>query len=116
MFHNHSLHEAAGLPDNCTELEAMRYFRDDYLAKSDEWERMIEEYYEIAPHIIERIKRDENSDDIFSGIFSEIRKTVSLIKIGNLESATAQYKGMVHRLNKTLTRRKFGYKKVIIDV
>lgn len=82
MFHNHILHEAAGLPDNCTELEAMRYFRDDYLAKSDEWERMIEEYYEIAPHIIERIKRDENSDDIFSGIFSEIRKTVSLCKKG----------------------------------
>ena len=82
MFHNHSLHEAAGLPGNCAELEAMRYFRDGYLAKSDEWERMIEEYYEIAPHIIERIKRDENSDDIFSGIFSEIRKTVSLCKKG----------------------------------
>jgi hypothetical protein len=116
MFHNHSLHEAAGLPGNCTELKAMRYFRDDYLAKSDEWKRRIEGYYEIAPHLIERIKREESSDDIFSGVFCEIIKTVSLIKIGNLESATAQYNGMVHRLNKTLTRRKFGYKKVIKDV
>ena len=90
--------EAAGLSDNCTELETMRYFRDAYLAKSDGGKRMIEEYYEIAPRIVERIKRDENSDDVFSGIFNEIRRTVSLIKIGNLESATVQYKGMVLRL------------------
>lgn len=90
--------EAAGLPDNCTELEAMRYFRDGYLAKCDEGKRMIEEYYEIAPRIVEKIKREENSDEVFSGIFTEIRKTVSLIKIGNLESATMQYREIVLRL------------------
>lgn len=98
--------EAAGLPDNCTELETMRYFRDGYLAKSDEGKRMIEEYYEIAPRIIERIKRDENSDEVFSGIFTDIRKTVSLIKIGDLESATAQYKGMVLRLKQNFDKVK----------
>ena len=72
--------EAAGLPDNCTELETMRYFRDGYLAKCDEGKRMIEEYYEIAPRIVEKIKREENSDEVFSDIFTEIRKTVVLIK------------------------------------
>ena len=90
--------EAAGLPDNCTELETMRYFRDGYLAKSDEGKRMIEEYYEIAPRIVEKIKREENSDEVFSGIFNDIRKTVSLIKIGDLETATVQYNAMMLRL------------------
>ena len=98
--------EEAGLPDNCTELESLRYLRDVYLTKSDEGKRMIQEYYEIAPRIIERIKREENSDEVFSGIFNEIRKTVSLIKIGDLESATAQYKGMVLRLKQNFDKEK----------
>ena len=87
--------EAAGLPDNCTELETMRYLRDEYLAKSEEGKRMIQEYYEIAPSIVEKIRREENSNEVFSGIFSDIRKIVSLVKTGDLESATAHYKEMV---------------------
>ena len=90
--------EAAGLPDNCTELETMRYLRDEYLAKSDEGKRLIQEYYEIAPSIVEKIRREENSDEIFSAIFNSIREIVSLIKTGDLESATAHYKEMVLRV------------------
>ena len=90
--------EAAGLPDNCTELESMRYLRDEYLAKSDDGKRMIEEYYEIAPSIVEKIGREENSKEILGGIFNNIREIVSLIKTGDLESATARYNEMVVRL------------------
>ncbi|HDL59990.1 MAG TPA: hypothetical protein ENH14_00880 [candidate division WOR-3 bacterium] len=87
--------EAAGLPDNCTELETMRYLRDEYLAKSDEGKRMTQEYYEIAPTIVEKIGREENSKEIFGDIFSDIRGIVSLVKTGNLESATGNYEKMV---------------------
>jgi hypothetical protein len=87
--------EAAGLPDNCTELETMKYLRDEYLAKSDEGKRMVQEYYEIAPSIVEKIRKEENSNEVFSGIFNAIRGIVSLIEIGDLENATEHYKEMV---------------------
>ena len=90
--------EAAGLPDNCTELETMRYLRDEYLVKSVGGKKMIQEYYEIAPSIVEKIGREENSNEVFSAIFNNIREIVSLIKTGDLESATAYYKEMVVRL------------------
>ena len=90
--------EAAGLPDNGTELETMRHFRDEYLAKSDEGKRLIQEYYEIAPSIVEKIRKEENGNEIFGGIFNDIREITSLIKTGDLESATAHYKEMVLKL------------------
>lgn len=68
------------------------------LAESGEGRRMIEEYYEIAPSIVEKIRRGGNSNEVFNAIFNDIRKTVSLIKTGNLESATAHYKEMVVEL------------------
>lgn len=102
--------EAAGLSDNCTELETMRYLRDEYLAKSDEGKRLIQEYYEIAPSIVEKIRREENSDEIFSAIFNSIREIVSLIKAGDLESATAHYKEMVLRVKQKFDETKSSEK------
>lgn len=87
--------ETAKLPDNCTELETMRHLRDDYLAKSDEGKRTIQEYYEIAPKIVEGIRGEENSKEVFGEIFRNIEKTVSLIEGGDLGGAAAHYKGMV---------------------
>ena len=73
----------------------MRYLRDAYLAKSEEGKRMIQGYYEIAPSIVERIEREENANEIFSGIFNNIRWIASLIKIGDFENATKLYTEMV---------------------
>jgi hypothetical protein len=78
----------------------MRYLRDAYLAKSEEGKRMIQKYYEIAPCIVERIKGEENANEIFSGIFNNIRWIASLIKIGDFESATTPYMEMILRLKK----------------
>lgn len=92
--------EEAGLPDNCTELESLRYLRDVYLAKSDEGKRMIQEYYEIAPSLLQKIRREEKCNDVFGDIFNNIREIVPLIKIGDLESATTHYMEMILRLKK----------------
>lgn len=59
---------------------------------------MIQEYYEIAPSIVEKIKREANSKEVFGNIFNDISETVSLIKTGDLESATARYNAMVVKL------------------
>ena len=92
--------EVAGLPDNCNELEGMRYLRDEYLLKSDEGKRVIQDYYEIAPSIVEKIKSAENSNEIYHEIFNEIREIVSLIKTSDFENATEQYKEMMLSLKK----------------
>lgn len=108
--------EAAGLPDNCIELESMRYLRDEYLVKSEEGRRMIVDYYEIAPWIVEKIKSAENSNEIYDEIFNEIREIVSLIKTSDLENATEHYKEMMLRLKKRyLEMPKLWHLKVIMS-
>jgi hypothetical protein len=39
-------------PDDCYELTAFRRFRDDYMSSTHEGQKMIEEYYKIAPAIV----------------------------------------------------------------
>lgn len=70
----------------------------EHLAKSDNGERRIQEYYEIAPSIVEKIKREDNSKEVFGDIFNDIRGIVSLIEIGDLKRATAHYNEMALRL------------------
>ena len=86
----------------------MRHFRDGYLAKSDEGKKMIQEYYEIAPSIVEKIRKEENGKEIFSDIFDDIRQTVSLIKIGDLENAATHYKEMVSIVKQKFDKNQRG--------
>lgn len=65
------------------------------VAKNEEGTRRIQEYYEIAPSIFERIMREVNCNEIFSGIYNDIKGTISLIEIGNLENVTKCYTEMV---------------------
>lgn len=99
--------EAAGLPDDCMELQTLRDFRDNYLQKSVEGRRMIREYYEIAPIIVEEIRRRSNCDEIFSEIFEEIKGIVLQIRLGNSRKAITSYKAMVSRLKKEYVHNAF---------
>jgi hypothetical protein len=75
------------------------------LAKSDDGKRMIQEYYEIAPSIVEAIKKEENSNEIFNSIFNEIKELVSLIERGDLEGAILYCKKSIVKLKqKYLTK------------
>ena len=52
----------AGLPDDCEELTGMRNFRDAYLLSLPNGQAMYDEYYRLAPAIVEAIERsDERS-------------------------------------------------------
>jgi len=92
--------EAAGLPDDCIELQMLRYFRDNYLQKSIKGRRMVREYYRVAPTIIEEIRKKANSSEIFSEIFEEIKKIVSQIKFGDYEKAYMSFETMVLQLKR----------------
>ena len=92
--------EVAGLPDNCIELETMRFFRDEYLSKNKEKRKMIQEYYEIAPHIVEAINKDERKEEIYAWIWKKIKYIVNLIESGDSEEAVKSYRKMVLKLKK----------------
>ena len=95
--------EAAGLPDDCIELQTLRQFRDSYLQKSKEGRRMIREYYKVAPRIVKEIRKKTNSSEILSEIFEDIKKIVSQIKNGNSRKAIISYKDIILRLEKEYT-------------
>lgn len=94
--------EAAGLPDDCLELQVLRRFRDDYLQNSPKGRRIIREYYRVAPKIVEEIRKKPNSDEIFSGIFEKIKKIVLQVKSGDYETAYSSFRMMVLQLEKEL--------------
>ncbi len=44
-----------GKPDNCKELTALRWFRDNWLQYQPDGKRLIEQYYQIAPQIVDSL-------------------------------------------------------------
>jgi len=69
-----------GLRDDCHELEILRSFRDTYVASTPDGEILINEYYKTAPLIVNQINKHENAGEIYSTIYTEIEKAVSLIE------------------------------------
>lgn len=91
--------EAANQPDDCLELETLRYFRDNFVANSPNGKKLIEDYKQISPKIVESIKKKPNSHKIFSDIFeNDIEEAVSLINNGKYEDALSLYVNMTNRL------------------
>ena len=87
-----------GLPDNCLELRTLRNFRDKILMKDSKGKKAIEEYYKIAPLIIESINEKRYSQSIWDNLHGDIRKAVSLVKSKDFDSAFNHYKDMTLKL------------------
>lgn len=59
-----------GKPDDCYELTMFRKFRDTWLSKQSEGPALIQEYYKIAPSIVEHIDQQTSSKEIYNSIWS----------------------------------------------
>ncbi len=80
--------EAKGLPDDCPELNTFRMFRDEYIKNLPTGERLIAEYYAIAPRIMAAINRTDNKRKIYSALYERlVAKTIDLINSGKKEEA-----------------------------
>lgn len=91
---------AKGLPDNCLELSVLRRFRDNVLLPTVEGEKAVNEYYKIAPEILQSIRERDHSLDVLRGIYSNIRHAVSLIASKDFDGAFRHYKNMTLRLKR----------------
>ena len=74
--------------DDCYELNLLRDYRDRYLAADRKGEALIEEYYNVAPTIVNRINKEENAGEIYENIYQEyLQKCVHLIEQGGWKNA-----------------------------
>lgn len=89
-----------GKADDCEELTVLRSFRDSYMRKSADGDKLIKEYYEVAPKIVECINASGKKEKNYQYISEVVDKCVKLIALQENERALTEYKFMVENLSK----------------
>lgn len=88
--------------DNCYELQALRWFRDTYVSKTD-----VKHYYEVAPIIVEEIENEKYGQLIFEKIYAGIIvPCVKDIKSKDYKSAYERYKKTILAFERKYCNRK----------
>ena len=88
-----------GKPDDCRELRLLRNYRDGYLMKTEEGRSSVQEYYNVAPTIVKRIDRSENSAVVYEWIWKRyLIPCVRLIEENRLSECECLYADMVRDL------------------
>ena len=84
-----------GLPDNCYQLKTLRKFRDTYLLVSKETKGLVNQYYSIAPRLVELLETDNDKSSMYQKIFERINTACNEIELGNYRKAKAVYQNAV---------------------
>lgn len=90
--------EYKGYADDCYELTTLRGFRDGFMKTMGGGQVIIDEYYKIAPVILEKINSSSDKEKEFDYIYSVVEKCVSLIEKNDNERALTEYIAMVNVL------------------
>ena len=84
-----------GLPDDCPELTALRAFRDTHLMTCEAGRRLVEEYYRIAPPLVEKLETHPNKNGICEHIYSAVCSVIRRIEEHDFDAAVTEYEAMV---------------------
>ena len=91
--------EEYGKPDDCYELTAFRNFRDSWLRRQPDGERLIAQYYRTAPRIVRLINRQPDRSEIYRSIRDNyLSKCLSYIESGDNEKCKELYVEMMEHL------------------
>lgn len=67
-------------PDDCWELMLLRHFRDNYMQSTDKGQMLVEQYYSIAPFIVEALNESSEKDLIYKVLWARyIKPCIRLI-------------------------------------
>jgi hypothetical protein len=81
-----------GLSDDCWELSTLRAFRDNYMMTFESGRRQMEEYYRIAPSIVEGIRCQSDARRTYLKMYWRfILPSALLIKLGMVKKAHRRY-------------------------
>ena len=85
--------------DNCYELNLLRNYRDHYLLSETNGEKLIEEYYDIAPTIVKRIGEDEEAQIVYTHLWNTyLKPCVAYIEKNDNQACKTLYTKMVREL------------------
>ena len=68
-----------GKADDCEELTILRKFRDEYMKPNEKYAPLVQEYYHVAPAIVEFINSSPDKDKYYQYIYSVVLKCIDLI-------------------------------------
>lgn len=91
-----------GKPDDCYELTMLRRFRDDYLKKTEEGKALVEEYYRIAPQIVDKINASGKQKEYYEYIYGVVTECVACLEKGEPSGALSRYRDMTVSLQTEL--------------
>lgn len=90
-----------GKPEDCEELMLLRKFRDEYMQQSEEGEKCVKAYYNIAPSIVKSIDKLPDRDEIYFDIWKKyLAPCIEDIKKNKQKECTVRYTEMVYDLQK----------------
>lgn len=90
--------------DDCYELTTLRKFRDNWLKNQYDGIYLIEEYYDIAPNLVERLNSLSIKDNVYHKLWYEyINICLKMIEEEKYQECKLKYIEMVNYLKKYLT-------------
>jgi hypothetical protein len=95
-----------GMPDDCNELMALRWFRDNVMEQTSAGRKEVAEYYKTAPKILRAIHELPDPDAVFRRLYlTSIQPAVLAIHRGDMQAASDLYRDMVAVLNRRFEAR-----------
>lgn len=86
-----------GKEDNCYELSILRFFRDNYMKKTVEGQKLLAEYILISPPIADILLKHKDKNEIANFMLNKyINPAIELIKKKQYVLAVEKYKDMVY--------------------
>lgn len=85
-----------GLTEDCEELRILKKFRDEYLAKTPEGKKLIEDYYRITYRLVSEI--EECRTDLYEKIYKDIQEAVQHIRKREYHRAVKKYYDIINPL------------------
>lgn len=98
-------------PQDCEEIVMMKRYRDEYLFRQPDGEKIIQEYYNIAPTIVKRIARKPDAEAVYRYLWEKyISRCVELLRQGESAECRTVYEDMMCELRKQylITNQNFG--------
>ena len=93
--------DSLGKSDDCYELTLFRKFRDGWLSQQKDGKNLIEEYYDVAPAIVEKINSLTNAKDVYKNICDKyLSVCLEYIEQGDNLNCKEKYVEMVYMLQK----------------
>lgn len=84
---------------DCREITLMKQYRDEYLLSQEDGERVVHEYYDIAPTIVKRIAKEASPEEKYLYLWNYyIKRCVELVQENQNEQCRKLYETMMTEL------------------